>query len=289
MSHMMYAVVAVLASVCCICTAAYGETVEIVTSRGNVFVADMDRPGGPDADDTDRGSPMVSGLGTSSRLVHHNVMGSMIHGSGQTGTEESLRPYVAVPSDTRFVAILEDDGADSYIVPDAYSRYELAGGMLERRTAQPANILGYAETRTVHGSVDVSTDDTGVTLSGQGRIILKLHDTAEQIHMRGQAGGDTVMRVVHSPYDLMTIPHTGEGFQVSHMAADPGTDGLEVLVGSVDDSVKSANFEFVQEASLTVYHGKCCKGRYVQTGSHEISTPAHLIIQGNRSGSGSCS
>ena len=281
---------AVLASVCCLAAtatavAAYGETIEIVTSRGNVFVVDMGPSGGPDTADDDGGSnSMIGGLGINSRLVHHGVAGTMIHGPGTTGTEESLRPYTTVPSDTRFVAILEDDGADSYPVPDAYSRYEFVGGALERRTAEPANILGYADARTVHGSVDIVVDDDGITLSGEGRIILRLHDTTEQIHMRGQAGGDTVMRVVHSPYDLMAIPHTGKGFLVNNMTSDPGTSGLEVLVGSVDDSVKSANFEFVQEASLTVYHGKCCKGRYVQTGSHEISTPAHLIIQAHPSG-----
>ena len=283
MSSIMH-VAAILASVCCICTAAYGDTIEIVTSRGNVFVADMGPSRGPDTDGDDGGSSMISGLGINSRLVHHGVSGTMIHGPGTTGTEESLRPYTSVPSDTRFVAILEEDRADSHPIPDAYSRYELVGGALERRTAEPANILGYADARTVHGSISVVADDAGITLSGEGRIILRLHNTTEQIHMRGQAGGETVMRVVHSPYDLMTIPHTGEGFQVNHINADPGTGGLEVLVGSVDDSVKSASFEFVQEASLTVYHGKCCKGRYEQTGSHAISTPAHLIVQAHPSG-----
>ena len=75
---------------------ACADTVHVVTERGNVFSS---------GDGGEAGSSALDGLGISSRLVHHAERGTLVHassGSGLSGTEVSLRPYVRVPADAPF-------------------------------------------------------------------------------------------------------------------------------------------------------------------------------------------
>ncbi len=260
----------------------------VITDLGNTFAvrgAGGSGGGGGNGGGDATGREMAAGLGVSARLVYHDVPGKIIHGSaGESATEESLRPYIRIPDGTEYTAVINDYDADTHVIPKAYNTYALADGDLDRTSVTP-NILGYADARTLSGNVTASSTADGIAVSGEGRLILRLTDVAKRIQVEGSAAEGTTFRVVKTPHDLMTLPYDdARGFLISHIQEDPGPTTMNLMAGSVDDSVKSGTFEFVQEASLTVYHGKCCKGRYVQTGSHEISTPAHLIVQAHPSG-----
>ncbi len=240
--------------------------------------------GGPGGGGDAVGTAMGAGLGVSARLVYHDVPGKVIYGTGTIGTEQSLRPYIQLPAEAEYVAVISDDGIIfSRPIPYSYHDYTLNQyGVLNK--PNPSNTLGYTDSRTIHGDIAASSTGDGITVSGEGRLILRLTDVAPRTLVHGIAAEGTTVRVVESPYDLMTLPFSEGRFLISHTQSDPGTDSLQVLAGSVDDSVKSCLYEFTQSASLVVYHGKCCKGRYIQTGSHDISTTPNLRIASHPSG-----
>lgn len=256
---------------------AYGQIVEIITERGNVFAVDMWKD--------DETQSMLDGLGINSRIIHHDLTGSILYGQNMHGRESPIMPYVHLPPETRFVAALNDKHVTTYLMPEPYAEYVFDGTKLDKRSPGMANILGYTYKRTISGDIDVeSTDDKHITVSGTGRLILRLSDPGT-ILINGTAAPGTTMRIVKSPYDLIGIQHDpSRGFLIHYAASDPGPNTISVPAGSVSDSVTSGVFQYIQSAELVVYHGKCCKGRYIQTGQFTITVEPSLVTTGGSSG-----
>ena len=272
---------------------AYGDTIEVVTGRGNVFVLDVDESaasygkntgdGTGDGSSDASGTSMLDGIGINSRLIRNEYDGTIISGSGLVGSETSTRPYHDLESNTRFVVAASDE-SESMIIPEFYMNYRYDNGILTKTSGDHPNILGYSQYRAISGNVD-ATINNGIIFEGAGRTILKLGDyTNQNLVLTGDLSDGTMMRIIQSPYDLMGIPYTGSGFLIHHCLCDPSTQDISVLAGSTEDSHKSGSFEYTQSASASVYHGKCCKGRYLTEDSFDQSVPVVLFMRSHNSG-----
>lgn len=250
--------------------AIYADTVHVVTERGNVFSS---RDVGGAA-----GTSMVDGLGVSSRLIHHGQQSTLVHASassGLTGTEVSARPYVQVPSDAPFAFLTSDSQA--LPVPRFYRSYSLSGGSLSAPPELP-NILGYSAARTLSGSAAASQSD-GISISGEGRLILRLEPVQGQAVVSGRLSEGTTARLAFSPYDLTALPYeAGRGFLIYSCACDPGPSSLSAESGSVPDSERSGTFEYDRQIKAEWYVGKCCRLRYATEASERISAESALAV-----------
>ena len=267
-----------------------GSRIEIVTGRGNVFVAEQDASrDGTDADAARNGTSMLDGFGLTNRLVYKEYGGTVIHGAQRQGVQDSMRPYNTVDPNVGFAAsVTSEDGITQMPIPEFYRSYSYHNGSLAtgHQAGPDTGILGYTEQRTLWGDITASVASThGIRTDGSGRLILKIggyNDT--QIVIRGNLSDGTTVRLVDSPYDLVRLPYGTAGFLVNHCRCDPAPGGVLALVGSVDDSVKSAVFEYDQSASASVYHGKCCKGRYTTSGTFHQTVVPQLVINAHPSG-----
>ena len=260
--------------------AAHGNTVEVVTSLGNVFVLEEIPP-----TDDESGKSLSDGIGTNSRLVRNEYGGTIISGNGFIGSEESTRPYHDMKDSTRFV-IAASDNPVQLAVPKFYHdyRYDADAGTLEKKSQEPPNILAYTNFRNLEGNITVNANN-GIEFSGSGQAILQLASySGQELILTGSLSKGTTVRIVQSPHDLMTLPHESIGFLINHCMCDPDTDSMSVLAGSTDDSHKSGTFEYTQSASATWYNGKCCKGKYTTTGSSVQNVTSDLVIQQHNSG-----
>ena len=259
------------------------QTIEIVTQRGNVFVLNF-----PDIADgsehKEDAIPTINGLGLNSRMIHKEYSGSMIQGSNRDtiqGKEESIKPYIQLADDVRFVAsFLDGDITQEIIIPELYHTYMYINNDLTKTSKDPTNRLGYEDTRRTWGDITVSTEDS-VMISGTGRIILKLLPyNEERLILTGVLDDNTIARLVQSPYDLMNIQHTPNlGFLINYCNCDPGSDILDVKAGTVHDSIKSGTFQYDQKTSVTWYHGTCCTNKYTTRAiNHQDIAQVDLII-----------
>ena len=267
--------------------AAYGDTIEIVTDRGNVFVLNNAADFNANATNGADGTSMIDGLGINSRLVHQEYGGSMMYGSGLAGVEDSIKPYNPVHADSKFiVAMLDSDNTRTITIPEFYQTYEY-DGTLDRTSGESPNILGYSHARKLDGNAQVGSNPTdGITVSGQGRTVVKLSSYSGQtLILDGELSEGTTIRLVQSPYDLTGLEYDQtRGFLLNYCACNPGTDTFSILAGTADDSQKSAIFQYDQSVSASVYHGKCCKGKYTVSGGATRTIDAHPVIRTHESG-----
>ena len=176
---------------------ACADTVHVVTERGNVFSS---------GDGGEAGSSALDGLGISSRLVHHAERGTLVHassGSGLSGTEVSLRPYVRVPADAPFAFLASE--AEALPVPRFYRSYSISDGSLSAPSPAP-NVLGYSASRALSGSVQAERQG-GIAVSGEGRLVLKLEPHGGPVVISGELSEGTTARLATSPYDLAALPY----------------------------------------------------------------------------------
>ena len=262
---------------------AYGDTIEIITQRGNVFV--LEDYTSSDTNSTD-GTSMIDGLGINSRLVHQEYGGSVMYGTGLAGVENSIKPYNPVHQDAAFiVTMLDSDQARTVPIPEFYQKYEY-DGMLARTSEGAPNILGYADARRLDGDVEVRADTSdGISITGEGRTVVKLASYSNQtLILSGELSEGTTVRLVESPYNIIDIPYSSRGFLINYCACNPGTNTFNILAGTADDSHKSAVFQYDQSVSASVYHGKCCKGKYTVSGGATRSVEAPLLVRPHESG-----
>lgn len=263
---------------------AYGDSVQIVTSRGNVFV--LEQPPGDTTHTIDNVTSMINGFGINARIIHKDHTGSIIHGAGVAGTEASLKPYSMIGPRTDFVIpVLHDDEFTDIVIPEFYQTYHVQDKTAKKTSASQPNILGYTDTRQIRGDADVFIHN-GIVIQGQGRTIVRLSDYGSQsLVMTGMLSEGTTVRLVQSPYNLMNLSYDViRGFMIHFCRCNPTPDSLNILAGSVDDSRKSSIFTYKQDASASVYHGRCCRGRYVQTGSFSQTVQPFLVISAHDSG-----
>ncbi len=267
--------------------AAHADSIEIVTSRGNVFVLDGTDALNESNDGAGNGTSMLDGIGINSRLVHEDYTGKVIHATGLLGKEQSIKPYNTMHPQTKFVtAVLDTELSRLAEIPEFYHGYDMEnvgrdGGVLSRVSSNDhPNILGYTDSREINGNAQVDLYDK-ILIGGKGRTVLHLDDhNAEEMVLTGKLSQGTTIRLVESPYNLITITHDAtRGFLINHCTCNPATTGLALEAGSADDSEKSATFQYTQNASASVYHGKCCKGRYTVSGTNTVTVNAPLIIQ----------
>ena len=268
---------------------ALAYSIQVVTDRGNVFVPEIKTQDGNTTNSDDKTVPadideMINGFGVTSRLIYKEYGGNIIHADRRAGTMQSLQPYNPVSQDATFAAaITSADKRQAIRVPEFQSSYSYAsyGGLEKSLDGRTGENFAYSEKRTLWGDIDASHDHQGtVTTKGWGRIILKMPDYYEASAIRGTMYNGATVRIVESPYDLMNtkFDYGKGGFLVSHVQRDPTESDLDIVVGSVDDSVKTGHFEYDQQAEASVYHGKCCKGRYTTSGSSHQSVTSDLLI-----------
>lgn len=254
---------------------AYADAVHVVTERGNVFSSG----GGA------TGSSMLDGMGISSRLVHHSAQGTLVHasaGSGLSGAEASVRPYVQVPADAPFAFLASD--SEALQVPRFYRHYSYSEGSLSAPPAAP-NVLGYSAARALYGAPSASQQD-GISVSGEGRIVLRLDGHRGPVVISGDLSDGTTARLALSPYDLAALPYeAARGFLIYSCACDPGPSSISAESGSVPDSERSAEFEYDRKIKAEWYVGKCCRIRYATEASERASAePALAVLPANARG-----
>ena len=251
----------------------YGDDLFVITELGNVIPVEI-----IGSNQNAGAKSMANSIGLSSRVIGNDLNGKIVHGQNTVGTEESITPYVHVPHNTNFVAALNDAYGNKYPITSPYLDYVFDGTRITMTTNATQNVMNYSNTRTIYGNITASHNGNDITISGGGRLILKLNDMNYATFVNGTADTGIDIRMVQSPYDLMTLSHTGNYFIVNHIRANPTTHSLSVPVGSVDDSYKYGIFNYEQEGSFVVYHGKCCKGKYTQLGHKHITVGSDLII-----------
>ena len=249
--------------------AAYADTVHVVTERGNVFSS---------GDGGAAGTSALDGLGISSRLVHHAGRGTLVHassGSGLSGTEVSLRPYVRVPEDAPFAFLASE--SEALPVPRFYRSYSISDGSLSEPSPAP-NVLGYSASRALYGSAQAASQD-GIAVSGEGRLVLRLEPHGGPVVVSGELSDGTTARIASSPYDLAALPYDlSRGFLIYSCACDPGPSSISAEAGSAADSEKSGTLEYDRRIKAEWYVGKCCRIRYTTEAAERVSAEAALAV-----------
>ena len=260
---------------------------------------------------TGNGEAMIDSFGSSNRLVYRNLEGEFVSGYGDDSTFNSLVPYNPVDSllfnktsstfEHAFSAAVDfdDNSGPRYTIPGFSQDYSVNGNVLVK-TDSKNNTLIYTDKRTLSGNIDAINQDhpTGkkIIVNGEGRFILKLEPTNGLLRFAGELANGTTVRLVNSPYDLMTLSYDpdllqrldapsrgaflisnivdnneltvvsrswGTFYTLEHDPYDPvGPSNINVIAGSVPDSIKSAIVEYDQEGYAGWYHGSCCRGVY---------------------------
>lgn len=194
---------------------AHAQQVQIVTDKGNVFTMDVspDSENNPDSND----NPTINGMGLSSRIIQKEYDGMLTYGRGMVGDSVSLKPYHTVDSSTNFASmVLNDDKKIIHQIPDFGAKYSYVSDTLQKTSDTKPNILSYSASRTINGNSDISINQDGILISGNGIVIMKIDDTLKDatLLLRGDAS-DGLVKIVESPYDLISLPYdNGKGFLV---------------------------------------------------------------------------
>lgn len=161
------------------------KTVLGITDLGNVFTAmniddfltrnTSNKVGG--------GQAMINGMGINSRIVTFEYLGKLIHGFGNSGTEDSLKIYNQFSNVHDFAAqLLSTDPRTTVAIPQFNTEYRYISTTesLQIESATNPNILGFSQARTVGGLATTTVGPNGITISGTGTVILKLNDFGGQ-------------------------------------------------------------------------------------------------------------
>ena len=198
-----------------------GKKITAITELGNVFTAvNLDDLPGVDGRGAGNGTAMINGMGLNSRIIQLDYFGRMTHGQGIAGSEDSLKPYTAVPSTTDYAAeLLASDSKTTMPITGFNAEYQYTDGNIQFVGTTTPNILSYSQSRTVAGSGMSMQMSSGITFSGAGKIIVKLNDLgAQTLRLDGTVPSGAKLRLVEqitNSYDLMTAPYDGAyGFNV---------------------------------------------------------------------------
>lgn len=192
-----------------------------ITELGNVFTAINFNDPSAFTIENSTGVAMINGLGVNSRIVQLDYFGKILHGQGMTGNEDTLKPYVFVPTTNNYVAeILNSDLQTTTQIPKFNAEYQYDGDHLHLSTITAHNILSYSQSRTVGGGGISSQNSNGIVFSGTGQIIVKLNDLGTQtLRLDGTVPNGAKLRLIEKfntdVYDLMTIPYDNTyGFNI---------------------------------------------------------------------------
>ena len=269
------------------------QSASITTDSGNRFLVDVldvqnrntiDSDGNSDDDDDDGedGKAMINGLGLQARIIQLEFDEARItFGSGVTGTDVSMRPYIPVDSDTNFAALIESSNTpEVYPIPAFWHEYLIGpSNTLIDSTIPPPNILGYTHHRVLSGNAQVSNtnSNTGITITGNGHILLHLNNYEDQrLILRGDTQTGTA-KIITSDTPLMTASYTAHGYQMYATGTDPGPSSFRIPVGT--DSVHTGIFTYDQRYLFRHDHHCHCSTHIHPNEIRHIEVQPYLVTQ----------
>lgn len=197
---------------------AFAYQIQIVTDLGNVFTAKnqenaINGTNGP-------ANPLGAGISVAVKMNTYDYSGRVIYGTSDVGKGVSLVPYVTVPQDTKYAAVIRDtDQVTSIQVPKLQAAYDYSNGALIPRALSP-NILGYSDSRVI-GTGSVTISNNGITFhtpDSSSYAILQVNDNLKgrTVYLRGSTAGSISFAAPDSPsYDLIHADYTSNGFLLS--------------------------------------------------------------------------
>ncbi len=217
----------------------FGYTFVGVTSNGVEFpilsISDTNNSNSTDTGTGD-GDSILDGLGV--YLTIQNIGSNGVVYFGEDGTNDSyqtdIRQYVATGIyDDWVIVIEEEDNYETLAALEFGAEYRYVSSYLANVTNNIPNILGYTEPRILSGNIDISINDDGISFSGDGEIILKLHDYSDQtIFLRGHTDSGNIIKIITSDFDLINDSYTtGKGFLTYSANIDPGENSFSVIAG----------------------------------------------------------
>ena len=190
----------------------FGYSFVGVTSNGVEFPISSVSTGNGTGD----GESMIDGMGINSRIIQKDYDGHITYGIGNIGQDVSIIPYVTVNDSTDFTSLVEDgDTLETYVIPKFWTEYKFEKNILND-VSTFENILGYSENRDLDCSNSITTNDQGITISGDCKSILKLLDySSSEILLIGDLpNGSKVKLVIADNVDFMTADYGTYGFTV---------------------------------------------------------------------------
>ena len=137
------------------------------------------------------------------------------------GTEVSLKPYLDVASDNDFAALIKKSDTQTTIpIPKFFEKYEYDGdGTLLPIITEFPNNLGYTIEKILYDrfhwvddhseDVEVTITNNGITVSGEGEVIVRLNDYAGQKMWLSSDGSYKEVKILTSEHDLTEEPRNG--------------------------------------------------------------------------------
>ena len=201
-------------------------------------------------DDQDVALHMINSMGLQTRIIQLDPMEdtSVLHGDfmdahlesyqGRSETEVSVIPYIPVTSDTDFATLIVKDNEQHYMIPEFFGvEYTIEHGKLVPIGEGGTNILGYTQTpKILESGIEISQNAQGITLSGEGEMIVKLHNLPEQAMLiKGDISGGT-LQIITTELDLIDEEyHSGKGYLTHSQDDDPGHASFSVVGGIASD------------------------------------------------------
>ena len=207
---------------------------EIITKYGNVFA--IQKPETLSNEETADGNrtSILDGLGVSLSIENINANGKAYFGNGIQGLQTDIREYIGVGINDDWVAVIQDDDpVETLLVPEFAKEYRYESGILVEIKDTPPNILGYSASKSLSGTVSVVAGDAGMFFSGDGELILELHNYHDQpLFLRGDGSSGSVLKIITSSHDLINEPYVEQKGYLTYSAdINPETDSFSVVAG----------------------------------------------------------
>lgn len=205
---------------------------------------------------TGNGTSITDGLGVNLDILNIDNNGKVFFGDGDnTGSQTDIRQYVEIGSSDDWVIVITDDAYETLFVPEFGKEYRYVSGTLVNVTNNAPNILGYSESRSLSGNINIVVNPNGISFSGTGEEILKLHDyDAQSLLLRGDGTADNIIKIITSDQDLMNDSYYSDGYLTYSASIDPGTNSFSVTAGI--DSIHTGVLEY------TIHHSQNNLSRY---------------------------
>jgi len=230
-----------------------GLQIQLVTDRGNVFTISAKElisiiDGDSSADNNSNSTSILDGLGVYTRILNVNTNGQVYFGSGDNiGSQTDIRQYVEVGSnDDWAIVVTDDDVHETLFVPEFGREYMYNSGALVDITSNAPNILGYSESRSLSGNINILTDADGISFLGTGEEILKLHDyDGQSMLLRGDGTADNIIKIITSDQDLINDAYDSTlGYLTYSANIDPGTNSFSVEAGIDSTHIGIIDYDF---------------------------------------------
>jgi len=184
---------------------------------------------------TGTGDSILDGIGVYLAIQNIGNNGIVYFGEDNTNhsSQTDIRAYVEVNEYDDWVVVIDDDDVyEILFVPEFGVEYTYDSGSLINVTNNTPNILGYTESRILSGDITVTTNNDGIFFSGNGEVVLKLHDYSNQsLLLRGDGTEDNVIKIITSEYDLINDVYYSNGYMTYSNNIDPGTNSFSVIGG----------------------------------------------------------